>query len=98
MLAFCKKVGFGIRMNRWGVIACIFSLSVGCIVGYAAHESTLRFDHALEVDDLKSEIELQEEVARRLQRICQSRDRTSELIPIAPRPAVEFRLFSVLDR
>lgn len=49
-------------MNRWGVIACVFSLSVGCIVGYAAHESTLRFDHALEVDDLKSEIGLQKKL------------------------------------
>jgi len=58
-------------MNRWAVIACIFSLCVGFFTGYAVHRSALFFDHDLEVGDLKSEIDLE----KRLLAECKQADK-----------------------
>jgi hypothetical protein len=49
-------------MNRLAVIVCAATLCVGFFVGYAAHRSAVSLDHALEVGDLESEIELQKKL------------------------------------
>jgi hypothetical protein len=53
--------------SRQSLVAYILGLSaalvVGVFVGYAMHESVVLLDRALEIDDLKNELQLEKQLA-----------------------------------